>query len=353
MSDPQHARYERLKKKSLEVVQHYSKPLQPEHASFVDQAWPTSKKRKDPRYIKWKFRSDSSDEIKSILLAVDQQKVVGHLGLIPSEVVMKGKRYDAQWGCNFKVLPGLEGAGFGSLLDLRSLDLKTITLGAAPTQQSEEIKVKLGFKKLEGPRVMVYPIQFIPFVRMKISALPSVLLTLLAHFIKIVFTVVYIRNYIKKQKQSIVRGTFRDVVDAVENFQQTIHIAHILHDASYLQWRCQQVEGYREEAQSLRTATGSFILYYCSSRYCYLHEFYFVNDAEKKNLLKELLQIAMQNKCTALYVYANTQQEENGFRQFGFFGFRRKVSVYVYTQEPSVEFGTQFYMTTYDSDVNL
>lgn len=352
MSFTQGVRFVKLKEKAANFVLPYSKKIQPAHIEFIDKAWPTSVKRKDPNYLKWKFRSESAEQINNLLLAVDQQKVVGHLGLIPAQIVIGGKIYDAHWGCNFKVLPSFEGAGYGSLLDIRSLDLKSVTLGAAPTKQSEDIKVKLGFKKLEGPRIMVYPIQFHPFIRMKLSSLPAPFLNLISGLLKIFFEIIHTRNYFEKNKQSALSGTYRDVIDHVAEFQKTLQNTHIRHDANYMHWRCQTIEGYRSEVQSLRTANGSFILYYCSSKYCYIHEFYLKGNADKNILLKRLLRIAIQKKCTALYVYSNTDQEEKEFRKFGFLGFRRKINVYAYSQE-EVEFGARFYMTTYDSDVNL
>lgn len=346
------ARFTKLKEKAAKYVLPYSIKIKLAHIEFIDQAWPTSAKRKDPDYLKWKFRSESAEEIKNLLVAVDQQKVVGHLGLIPAMVVIGGKIYDAQWGCNFKVLPGFEGAGYGSLLDIQSLDIKTITLGAAPTKQSEDIKIKLGFKKLEGPRVMVYPIQFQPFIKMKLASIPSLFLNFLSTVLKIFFNATHIQNYFEKNSQFALAGSYRDVIDLVAKFQKTLPYTHIKHDVHYLNWRCQTIEGYRSEAQSLQTANGSFILYYCSAKYCYLHEFNFISDTDRNALLKRLLRIAIQKKCSALYVYSNTVQEEKGFKHFGFLGFRRKINIYAYSQE-QVEFGTRFYMTTYDSDVNL
>jgi hypothetical protein len=352
MSFTQSLRFKKLEVKAHELVQTYSIALKQEHHEFIDQAWPTSIKRKDSKYLKWKFRSESAEEIENILLAINQKKVVGHLGLIPAQIVIGAKTFAAQWGCNFKVLPGYEGAGYGSLLDIRSLDMKPITLGAAPTKQSEDIKTKLGFKKLEGPRVMVYPIQFLPFIRMKLSSVPLFVLKFISGFFKIIFYSIHVRNYFEDPNSSILSGSHADVIGSVEKFQTSLRSPHVKHDANYIQWRCQAIEGYRSEAQSLRTTNGSFILYYCSSRYCYLHEFYFINDEERKMLLKRLLKISIYRKCIGLYVYSNTTPEEKGFNRFGFLGLRRKINVYAYSREP-IDFGTHFYMTTYDSDVNL
>ncbi|MBX2955228.1 MAG: hypothetical protein KF846_03665 [Cyclobacteriaceae bacterium] len=346
-------RLERLKKKAQQVIKYLSAETASSHSDFVNKAWPTSASRKDPNYLAWKFRSNSTTEIKNLLLAIHNDTVVGQLGLIPVQINTGKVITDAKWGCNFKVLHTYEGGGYGALLDIQSLGLSDVILGASPTPQSEELKIRLNFKKMEGPFKMVYPLRFLPFVEMKLHGLPLFLKKIIAGIAGLAFRIWFFLNHINFNHTPVENGTYKDVIEQIQKHRSALKIPHIVHDKSFLDWRCGQVNSYRTETLSLYTSDGSFILYYPSKSYCYLYEYFFKSNGAMKSLLKEVSKIAAEKKCTGLYTYVNYDELKWQLRKFGFFAFREKVVVYGYTNNPAVTFGDKFHLDAYDSDGNI
>jgi hypothetical protein len=340
----------RLKRIAIKTVRPYTEQNKDRHIEFVSRAWPQSRSRKDHRYLRWKFRAETEQAIPNLLLALEAGEVVGQLGLIPAWLNLRGTIIRCQWGCNFKVRPELEGSGYGALLDIRSLDECPVTLGAAPSRQSEEIKIRLGFQLLEGPRVMLYPIDFEYVLRFKLSW-PSPFMRLLAHA-GVLFKTLHFANYAgnRTSGSTVARGSYRDVIPLIARRREKIKLPHIVHDADYVHWRCQEVPGYRKEAESLRLDDGSFVLYHLSSAYCYIFEYSFSDWGAQKRLLGELLRTATHAGSKGLYVYVNDAAEERDFRRYGFIGFRRKTKIYAYAQDGAVTFTTRMHMDAYDSD---
>lgn len=129
-----------------------------------------SQSRKNYSYLKWKFKSESNDCIPGLLVYKEGLEINGQLGLIPDRVVINNEIIRCQWGCNFKTLQEFEGSGIGALLDIASLGKAETTFGVNPTVQSENIKLKLGFKLLEGPKIMMLPIDFKHVVALKVPS---------------------------------------------------------------------------------------------------------------------------------------------------------------------------------------
>jgi len=346
-------RLERLKKKAQQVIKNFSAETASRHSDFVSVAWPTSISRKDPNYLAWKFRSDSPTEIKNILIAIHNDAVVGQLGLIPVQINTGGKVTDAKWGCNFKVLNTFEGAGYGALLDIQSLRLSDVILGASPTPQSEELKIRLNFKRMEGPFKMAYPIRFLPFVDMKLHGLPLFLRKMIAGIAGLAFRFWFSFNHINFNDTHVENGTYRDVIEQIQNYRSTINIPHIVHDQSFLDWRCGHVNPYRTETLSLFTSDGSFILYYPSKSYCYLYEYFFKSTGAMKSLLKKVSSIAAEKNCTGVYAYVNYNEQKQQLSKFGFITFREKIVVYGHSNNPAITFGDKFHLDAYDSDGNI
>jgi hypothetical protein len=350
MADP---RLERLTKKANQVVKNFSSQHAINHEKFVQAAWPTSSLRKDPSYLAWKYRSDSTLEITNLLLAIHDNQVVGQLGLIPVQVKCNDNVLSARWGCNFKVLETFEGTGYGSLLDIYSMGMSDVTLGASPTKQSEELKVRLGFVKMTGPVKMFYPIEFLYFIEMKLGKLPLLAKKLIANMFQAGFKFIASFKQKNRNKALVHSGSYRDIIDLIQLYRNSIQLPHIVHDEVFLNWRCGSIGNYRQDSGSLYLADGSFILYYPSNSYCYIYECAFKSNSSMKLLLNELIQIASKKKCVGLYVYSNNSDQQTQFKKYGFLRFRERVTVYAYSGNPSVKFGDKFHLDSYDSDGNI
>ncbi|MFT5481347.1 MAG: hypothetical protein ACI9NN_002317, partial [Bacteroidia bacterium] len=161
-------RIDRLQNIAKKKVSTLKPPLLNSHSAFVEKAWGLTSIRKDYNFLQWKFKSADPHNIAGLLVYVENEEVQGQLGVIPDKVKIDGQVHACQWGCNFKCLPEYEGSGIGALLDIASLEKTEITFGVSPTKQSEDIKRRLGFTLLEGPRVLMYPVDFYHLISLKL-----------------------------------------------------------------------------------------------------------------------------------------------------------------------------------------
>ena len=73
--------------------------------------WPSKKRRRIEKYIRWKFRGNETGDVNGLLLALEKNKVVGQLGLIPVKFKHLNKIHNAQWACDLMVDPDLRKRG--------------------------------------------------------------------------------------------------------------------------------------------------------------------------------------------------------------------------------------------------
>lgn len=71
---------------------------------------------RDPGLYPWQFRHPHRSDRLSALLAHRGQELVGHLGLVPGDFNLRGRRIPAAWTSLWFVAPGAESTGAGAAL---------------------------------------------------------------------------------------------------------------------------------------------------------------------------------------------------------------------------------------------
>jgi hypothetical protein len=324
------------------------------HSNFIDKVWGAGSIRKNYNYLKWKFKSPFQEKIPGILVCKEGDEVKAQLGLIPDKAVINGNIISCQWGCNFKALPEYEGSGVGALLDIASLEKADITFGVNPSWQSEVIKKRLGFVKLQGPRSLMFPVDYRHLILLKIPEKAKWLTGFFSRLLQVFYLLRYPGSFKKGPSElPIMRGTWIDVFEMLTRARQKIKIAHVLHDREFLEWRCNAFKNFHTFSQSIYTQGGSFILFDVTMPYLMINEFYFNNKNEALELLKECLTIAEQASCKTIKVFANSYSDEIIFKEFGFIGLRNKIRIYAYTSNKNINFGQSFHYDGYDGESNL
>src|SRR5690606_6549679 len=113
-------------------IKPYSAEFEEAHIQFASKYW-TKGRRKNPEYIYWKFRGNPNTNLPGFILAIDDNKVVGQLGVIPSIISIEDKIYDAQWACDLMVDMDYRGKNVAKQLYDYAHNLKSITLGSNPS----------------------------------------------------------------------------------------------------------------------------------------------------------------------------------------------------------------------------
>src|SRR5260370_18278785 len=82
-----------LCQQAADVVVPYSEAYEQGHSNFAAKMWPTKRRRKDATYNRWKFRGAERGPVDGLLLAIDDGRGIGQLGLIPAIARIGGERY--------------------------------------------------------------------------------------------------------------------------------------------------------------------------------------------------------------------------------------------------------------------
>ncbi|MBZ9779425.1 GNAT family N-acetyltransferase [Psychroflexus sp. CAK8W] len=141
----------------IEIV-NYSPKYEKQHFEFATKLFGKRRKRRNPDYIYWKFRGEFQKEMTSLKLAIEHNKVIGQVGLIPCSLKIDNSSIDAQWICDIMVDPDFRGKGVANQLYEAAHRQKPITLGSDPSPAATKSMLRAGYKKLESSSKQFIPV---------------------------------------------------------------------------------------------------------------------------------------------------------------------------------------------------
>ncbi|MDP2159174.1 MAG: GNAT family N-acetyltransferase, partial [Flavobacterium sp.] len=149
----------------IEIVP-YGPKWEQAHIAFASKYW-TKSRRKIPDYIYWKFRGRPNQEITSFLLAVENNEVIGQLGLIPVNVRVVDELYEAQWACDLMVDTSYRGKGVAKMLYDEAHKQKELTIGSDPSPAASASMQKNGYLLMTASWKCFFPLNLNEITKLK------------------------------------------------------------------------------------------------------------------------------------------------------------------------------------------
>lgn len=328
-------------------IKPYVPDLEQKHIDFASKYW-TKSRRKIPEYIYWKFRGNQGKPLPSFILAIENEKVIGQLGVIPVAINVEGETYKTQWACDLMVDNAYRGAGVAKLLYDFAHQQKTITLGSDPSPAASKSMKKAGYKFMRGPYKFLFSLTLGGILSLKRIDLKR--LNNVPNFFAYFF-ILY--GKIRKQRFNLID---KSEYVKLNNPNERIGFVSTIHDEDFINWRYEKFKNYYKGIDTYSNKKGdSFSGYLADSTY-------FLTDFKIKNwfiFFDIISQIIIAYKPQNLKTIRFAVNEEKRFDALWFFGFikfrtRGEVIYYTENKELSEKLKTKkFYYTYSDSDENI
>lgn len=328
----------------------YSEVHREAHEQFADRMWPGRRRRRDDRYLRWKFRGPSTGPVEGLLIAVRDGRVIGQLGLIPVDVRVPSGSYPCRWACDLMVDPAARRQGVSTRLFSAAIAGGRITFGSNPTAGSHATMNKLGFGELRGPRIMVLPLNLEQMLQWKMPPALNRLIPLAAWLAR---PIVWIRfsSLARPVRQPVVHEcAWQEVVAPIAERQRALDTPHIVHDREFLQWRCGGLPGFEKPPQALRTDAGGYAIVRAANPLFAVFEWGARDRAEFVALFHRIYKMARQAGTMTIEAFAQDEREEEWLQEVGFLGLRHRYELRCYSPEPLFAAGERFHYCLYDSD---
>lgn len=334
--------------KKIKIV-NYSKKYLKGHQEFARRQW-GKRKRGEPDYLFYKHREKKKKSFENLIIALSGNKVVGQIGLIPTELVLKDKLIDCFWICDLMVDPEYRKYGVAMQLYKNILNRKIFLIGSNPSINSEITFKLLRFQKIEGPNVWFFPIEFEGVIKMKFGNKFKWLQKILAYWISILHGLLF--HSINKSFSKSNFSNWGKIFSIHNRFQNTLKIPHILHDEKFLEWRGNGLKGYSAKIMGLFRGKNSYLYYGLGSECLYIYEWKISDLQTARSMFNTLIILAKKHKKNRLELISNFHFENMMLKKLGWIKFRTPVLLYYYSPKPIYKL-KKFYYTIYDSDGNL
>lgn len=327
----------------------YESQYEQAHIDFATRYW-TKGRRKNPAYIYWKFRGSPGNCLPSFLLALVGDTVVGQLGLIPCELMVAGKKYDAQWACDLMVDTSFRGKGVARMLYDRAHSLKSITLGSDPSPAALSSMTRAGYNCFKGPAKYILPISLGETIRIKLPRF-----SLLKRF-KNPFLWYFVYN-VKAHSTDMISASWQECMEPINAHRMYLKEPYILHDEDFMQWRAEAFPSYYEAPRFVRHGDEkSYMCFKKAGNAFYINEWHAESPRIMSAFFGFLVLEALPLGIHFIKVLANSEREEGVLKQLGLLRFRSPTQIiYHYGalgEAPFTSFD-RFYYTYWDSDEYL
>jgi len=347
----------KLSRMAEEIVVPYSEEHAQAHAEFAARNWPDNQLRRDPRYIRWKYRSAASGPIEGLLLAVRDNRVVGQLGLTPLVIRTNGTEHAVQWASDFRVEPAFRLQGIGPMLIAKAVSGELPFITDGPTVQSRPILQKLGLRELKGPQEM-----HLPMAPMR-AASRFLNRTVVQKERRLVQAIsflapMYLGWRTRRLRQPgeycrVVKCRWQEVAGLVREAQRTNVVPHVVHDARFLNWRCTRLGEGLDGMHGLLTNRGGHLLFGKQRSQLYAFDWAASDWEECRALFSTVWNAGREMGVDSLTVLVNRRQEQEWLHRLGFFAAASPVEVYYYSHGNSLFPTAHLHFCHLDAHANL
>jgi GNAT superfamily N-acetyltransferase len=337
------------------TVAPYEERLQAAHERFVGRMWPSKRRRRDARFIRWKFRGPVQGAVNGLLLAVSGNEVVGQLGLIPASLRIDGERVACQWACDLMVDATLRRRGIASLLFDAALARGIVTLGSNPSTAADVTMQRIGFRSLDGPAMAVFPLRPAHVVSWKMPARFAPANGVVGAVLRPFFRWRGRRLYADggHRQEAVKRGPWRTVAGLVAEQQGRQTEPLIVHDEEFLDWRCEGLSGFADPLVALHMQKGSYAIVGAARPYFYVFDWFAWSWDEFIGLFSTIRAMASEARAMTLEAYAQVPEERSWLRRAGFLFMRHPCKILCHPPARFLPRHPRMRYSIIDSDGNL
>ena len=319
------------------------------HKTFVEKNWPGTITRSNYDYNKWKYGT-RADGI-NLLLCKKDDRIIGQIGYIPATINIAGKVYDCVWGCNFKVEGDYKELGIGAALEIFASQHFPVILGNTPSKDSIKYKQALGYKFLDGPRILMFPVKTGHLLQLKGQSLPQAVLSAVSLLADPLLKI-YNNVRFPPTRNSWQLSDEQGIAARIDTKERSLTIPHIVHDERFLQWRCNLPPDLRPKAKILAYTTdnSSYAIYSLTGRVLNIYDYFFANTGLLRSLMAHLLTVP---GISTLRIQANSDEEEQMLHKYGFIPFRQKTVITAWSKDRLFDAFDKMYVTAYDGDMDI
>lgn len=319
------------------------------HKQFASKHW-TKRKRITPEYIYWKFRGTPGKELSGFILAIDEGKVIGQLGLVPCIVDINGKKVDAQWACDLMVDHAYRGKGIAKMLYAYAYSIKPLTLGSDASPAATISMKRAGFISLKGPWKFFFPLWIGELTKLK-----GYNLKILNHIRNPIIYLLLIWRFLRKGKQKFRSTEIESYMDYVNRITGKKEIK-VFHDYSFAHWRYPPFMDYYKGVELFTDNSSSFFSFYKDKEVLIVTEWCAQSNKDYLDIWSEILSLAYRAGISRIKILSNTTSETIALSFSGCIKFKTRTDIIFYTDEKEIHdlmLGKYFYYTYLDSDENI
>jgi GNAT superfamily N-acetyltransferase len=329
----------------------YCDELVEAHRIFSAAMWPNKRRRREEKYVRWKFRGPEKGNVDGLLLAVSNSKVIGQLGLIPVKVICNGKEKSSQWACDLMVDPENRREGVGRLLFESAFSRDMMTIGNNPSPGAEVLMLKSGFKKISSGRLMVFPLKASHILKWVIPAKLQFLNPALSGALQFHFS--YKASKLVSSGKIFRECTIDELSELTSYSRKSKDESGVMHDKRFLKWRAGGFLNYVPEFLKMCTDSGGFALHGSFGNIYNIYDWYCHSPQETKQMVSEVIANAKRENCGIIQAVANTYDEESNLASLGFIRARNEENIIHYSRDGFLNDAKKFRFTLCDTDLNL
>lgn len=327
-------------------IEYYSKKWEVAHMNFAKQYW-KKRRRFTPKYIYWKFRGDKNSCLKSFLLAVSDNRVIGQIGMIPCEAIIDGKSVNAQWICDLMIDNEFRGKNIAAKLYEKIESNGRYVLGSDPSPSAKKSLIKNGYSIYPGPWVMLFPLSIGGTLSIKLPFFSS-----LSFIINPVYVVV--KMFLNRWLEGCYEVSF-DHSDW-NHLQENKNIkGYVKRSDAYLEWRLSKFDDFYSGIRIVRKIGSSAFMYFYEGSGCmYVADYRYENIKELACLLTYIGTHARKKQLDFIKIMANNDNEVRDLSLLLSIKMRTRTEIVMKANPSRVQdVLLPFYYTLMDSDENI
>ena len=333
----------------------YDDALAPAHARFAERMWPTKRRRREPRFNRWKFRGPESGPVPGFLLAHRDGEVVGQLGLIPAVLAVDEQRVPCQWFCDIMVDPAARGQGVAARMYAVAMSRGMVSLGSNASRAADITMQRVGFTQHAGPAITVLALDASHAVSWKLPAQLRSLAPAIGRALQPVLDF-RTRALVESRRPAADRAAhveWQEVVSRVRAHQSRSRAPHILHDEIFLHWRCSGLPGFVEPLSALISGNDAYAIVGRGGDYFYVFDWGADSQEDFDRLFSAARTMALEAGARTMQAYANGARALEWLRSAGFLVMRTPCQILCHPATAFPADRTRMDYSIFDSDGNL